>query len=558
MLEKITTPPVIKATIALGLICLLYACSKKQGNTPGFQDSFRVSAIQVGGKTGDNISFVSGASSIKINFTIPVDRSTTGENISLANEQGEIVATQLQFENEDKELVLTPQKRLDGLTRYTFSVRRQLKSADGQTLLEAASVNFSTAIDSTRKFPELSDEELLTKVQEQTFRYFWDFAHPVSGLARERSNGDDNLVTSGGSGFGVMAVITGIHRNFITRQQGLERLQTIVSFLKNTAQTFKGAYPHWLNGTTGTAIRFSDKDDGADLVETSLLMQGLLCARQYFDGAGAEKTLRDDINEIWRGIEWDWFSRDNEEVLYWHWSPNYGWDMNLPVKGWNECLITYVLAAASPDHGIPASVYHKGWASEGAMKNGNNYYSYVLPLGPAMGGPLFLSQYSFLGINPKGLSDSYADYELQTRNHALINNAYCVFNPGGFAYSDSCWGLTASDIPGGYTSSSPQNDVGVIAPTAAIASLPYTPEQSMKALKFFYYVLGDKLWKDYGFIDAFSLDDLWFSNSFLAIDQGPQVIMIENHRSGLLWNLFMSCPEVKSALNALGFQSEGS
>jgi hypothetical protein len=244
--------------------------------------------------------------------------------------------------------------------------------------------------------------------------------------------------------------------------------------------------------------------------------------------------------------------------LYWHWSPNFNWDMNLQIRGWNECLITYVLAASLPTNSIPKSVYDNGWARNGAagFVNGAQYFGITLPLGSAYGGPLFLSHYSFLGINPNGLSDAYANYETQTRNHTRINYQYCVANPNGnYGYSDSVWGLTASDIPNGYTASSPTNDVGVIAPTAAISSLPYTPTESMKALKFFYYVLGDKLWKEYGFVDAFSLNQLWFANSFLAIDQGPIIVMIENHRSGLLWNLFTSCPEVKNGMRLLGFSA---
>ncbi len=545
-------PPI--KTIAGFFFVLLFACGKKV--SPVLQESFSVRTVAVDGKTGDNISMTAGRPSIAVHFSLPVDKSSAAAVALLDDNNGKLDAL-LTFSNDDKELILTPTSRLEGLSRFSISIDKRLQSANGKPLLVASITRFSTGIDSARKFPAITDQELLTLVQRQTFRYFWDFAHPVSGMIRERSNGDDNLVTSGGSGFGIMAIITGIHRGFITRQQGLERVRTIVGFLKNTADTFKGAYPHWLNGNTGATVRFSEKDDGADLVETSLLMQGLLCARQYFDGSGVEKTLRDDINEIWQGIEWDWFRREGEEVLYWHWSSKYGWDINLPVKGWNECLITYVLAAAAPTHAVPAAVYHKGWASGGNMKNGNVYLGFTLPLGPAMGGPLFLSQYSFLGINPKGLSDSYANYEIQTTNHTLINYTYCVDNPKKFGYSDSCWGLTASDIPNGYAASSPENDIGIVAPTAAVSSLPYTPNESMKALKFFYYVLGDKLWKNYGFVDAFSLTDPWFSNSYLAIDQGPQIAMIENYRSGLLWNLFMSCPEVKTALHTLGFNGTG-
>ena len=352
-----------------------------------------------------------------------------------------------------------------------------------------------------------------------------------------------------------MAIPVAINRSFITRAQGLTRMQTIVGFLKNTAQRFHGAFPHWLNGTTGAVIPFSQKDNGADLVETSYLMQGLICARQYFDGAdAAETTLRNDINIIYKGVEWSWFRQGTQNVLYWHWSPNYNWEMNFPIHGWNECLITYVMAASSTTSPIPKIVYDNGWAQNGTIINNNTYYGLQLPLGPAYGGPLFFSHYSFLGINPNQLVDAYANYQTQTRNHTLINYNYCVTNPlNNFGYSNSCWGLTASDIENDYTASSPTNDRGFIAPTAALSSFPYTPTESMKALKFFYYKLGDKIWGNYGFVDAFSLKDTWFANSTLAIDQGPIIVMIENYRTGLLWNLFTGAPEVKAGMQSLGF-----
>jgi hypothetical protein len=286
-------------------------------------------------------------------------------------------------------------------------------------------------------------------------------------------------------------------------------------------------------------------------------MMGLLSARQYFNGVDVnETTLRNDINDLYNAVEWSWFRQNNQQVLYWHWSPNYQWEMNHPIKGWNECLITYVLAASSGTYSIPKSVYDQGWASNGAMKNGNTYLGVPLPLGPPFGGPLFFAHYSFLGINPTNLKDHYADYWMQNRNHSLIHYNYCKSNPkGNFGYSDSVWGLTASDVPNGYAANSPTNDIGVIAPTAALSSFPYTPVESMQALKFYYYVLGDKIWKEYGFVDAFSLQEPWFSSSFLAIDQGPIIVMIENYRSGLIWNLFTSCPEVKEGMKSLGFEA---
>jgi hypothetical protein len=391
-------------------------------------------------------------------------------------------------------------------------------------------------------------------VQRQTFKYFWEFGHPVSGMARERST-SGNIVTTGGTGFGVMAMIVAVEREFITRTLATERIQQIVSFLKNNCTRYHGAFAHWMNGQTGETHPFSQKDNGADLVETALLMQGLLTARQYFSEATpAETQLRKDITELWEAVDWNWFRRDGQNVLYWHWSPDYGWEMNHPVRGWDECLIVYVLAASSPTHAVPKAVYDEGWARNGGMKNGTAYYGYTLPLGSSYGGPLFFAHYSFLGLNPKGLSDAYADYWEQNRHHTLINMNYCIENPLRHkGYSAYCWGLTASDGDQGYSAHSPTNDRGVIAPTAALSSMPYTPEESMRALHFFYYKLGDKIWKEYGFTDAFNPTAGWYANQFIAIDQGPIIVMIENYRTGLLWNLFMSCTEIQAGLSKLGF-----
>ena len=519
--------------------------------------NFNITSLTIDGMSNNAIYYdVSPTPSIKFNFPTKISRTTSNGSIALKDNSGSNVSCNVAYENGDSSIVLVPSAPLGLLSRYLVTVSNQLRSVNGGSLVNAVQTTLQTSIDSSFKFPVISDDALLSLVQQRTFKYFWDFAHPVSGLARERNTSGD-LVTSGGSGFGIMAIITGIERNFVTRAQALTRLQTIVGFLSSKAQRFKGAFPHWLNGATGAVIPFSSKDNGADLVETSYLVQGLITARQYFNGSDpAETTLRNDINTICNEVQWNWFQKNNENVLYWHWSPDYNWEMNHKIQGWNECLITYVLAASSANYSIPKTVYDLGWASNGAMRNNNTYYGTSLPLGPSQGGPLFFAHYSFLGINPNSLSDSYANYATQNRSHSLINYSYTSANPKRFyGYSGSVWGLTASDIPNGYTASSPTNDVGVIAPTAALSSLPYTPQESMRALKFFYYVLGDKLWKDYGFIDAFSLHELWFADSFLAIDQGPIIIMIENYRTGLLWNLFTSAPEVKSALKKLGFSA---
>jgi hypothetical protein len=413
----------------------------------------------------------------------------------------------------------------------------------------------------------LTDQELLDLVQERTFQYFWDGAEPNSGMARERYHvdgvypqDDKHIVTSGGSGFGIMAIIAGIERNFITRQEGVDRLERIVNFLA-AADRFNGVWPHWMNGETGEVRPFSARDDGADLVETSFLVQGLLTARQYLlRGNEREQNIAAKIDTMWREVQWDWHTRGGENILYWHWSPNHGWAMNHPIRGYDECLVTYVLAASSPTWPISPEVYHEGWARGGQIRTSVTQYGHTLTLrhngAEQYGGPLFWSHYSYLGLDPRNLEDRYGNYWDNNVSHTLINRAWCIENPHGYeGYGENSWGLTASYSVAGYSAHAPQRDLGVISPTAALSSIPYTPEYSLQAMRYFYEELGDRLFGKYGFYDAFSETEDWFPERYLAIDQGPIVVMIENYRTGLLWNLFMSSPEIPAGLDRLGFTS---
>jgi hypothetical protein len=406
----------------------------------------------------------------------------------------------------------------------------------------------------------LPDDALIELVQRQTFRYFWDGAHPLCGLARDRAglevDPEDDLVSMGGSGFAVMAIIVAAERGWITRTEAVDRLTLILGFLER-APCYHGLFPHYMNGRTGMPIRFGRKDDGSDIVESAFLFQGLLCARQYFDGdSAAEKSIRDRISWLWLDAEWNWHARDGRHVLTWHWSPNNGFSLDHEIRGWNECLITYVLAGSSPSYSIDPSVYHDGFAHSRTFLNRRRYYDIHLPLGPDFGGPLFFSHCSFCGLDPRGLRDSYASYFEQNVQHTLINHEHCVRNPHGHkGFGPNCWGLTASDDPGGYAAHAPDNDNGVISPTAALSSFPYAPEQAMRALRYFYDVIGTRIWGRFGFTDAFSESREWYAKTYLAIDQGPIVIMIENYRSGLLWKLFMSDPDIKAGLARLGFSS---
>ena len=430
--------------------------------------------------------------------------------------------------------------------------------------------------------PGLSDDELLETIQRQTFRYFWYGCHPVSGMALER---DDTVLAEhywdyineawdqpnfsktrfgpdacavGGTGFGIMSTIVAVERKWIDRESAVNRLIQIADFLMNS-DCYHEIYPHFMDGRTGKTIKFDRLDDGADLVETSYLLMGFLCAREYFNlDTPKEIYLRNRITTMWNLANWNWHT-NGQNKLFWHWSPNNDFDMNFPIWGWNECLITYIMAASSPYHSISKSVYDGTWTGSQGFKNGKQYYGIKLLLGNYdFGGPLFFEQYTFQGIDPNGLTDSLGnDYFEQCRNHTLINRAYCIDNPKNYkGYSEKCWGLTAGDSYKGYVAHAPDVDLGVIQPTAAISSLPFTPKESMEAIRHFYYDLGDKTWNEFGFVDGFSLHHNWFAKSHLAIDQGPIIVMIENYRTGLLWKLFMQIPDIQNGLKKLGFKSK--
>ncbi len=411
----------------------------------------------------------------------------------------------------------------------------------------------------------ISDDSLLNLVQYQTFQYFWENAEPTSGMARERTHldgvypsNDQNVVTSGGSGFGLMAILVGIERGFISKEEALTRYEKVLDFLE-TADRFHGVWPHWWHGETGKVKPFSKKDDGGDLVESAFLLQGLLTVREYFKSGNArEAKLIERINALWEAVEFSWYT-NNSNVLYWHWSPNYAWDMNFAVRGYNECLIMYVLAASSPTYPIDPKAYHEGWARNGDLKSDRYYLGIPTILdhyetNDAPVGPLFWAHYSYLGLDPRNLQDEYADYWQLNQNHAKIHYKHCVDNPNGYeGYSAKCWGLTSSYSPVGYAGHRPDEDLGVISPTAALSSFPYTPKESMDFLRFL-YIEQDSLVGKYGPYDAFSFEENWYLPRYLAIDQGPIPVMIENHRTGLLWNLFMQAPEIQEGLKKLGFQ----
>lgn len=426
----------------------------------------------------------------------------------------------------------------------------------------------TTRSDSTATAASNRNDTLLTTVQQQTFQYFWEGAEPNSGLARERIHidgeyplQDQQVVTIGGSGFGLLSILVGMHNNFISKEEGLAHLEKSLHFL-DSVDRFQGAWSHWYYGDSGKAKAFSANDDGGDIVETAFMAQALICIREYYkNGSDQEQQVAAKADELWKGINWD-FYRNGKDVLYWHWSPKNGWGMNHAIQGFDECMIAYIMAASSPTHPIPAETYHKGWARDGAIRSAVTKYDIptIVKHNAEEGeiGPLFWAHYSFLGLNPKGLTDQYANYEEVVTNHTKINIAYANENPKNFkGYgADKGWGWTASYSTNGYNAHHPDNDpTGVISPTAALSSMPYTPKESLSFMHYLKDSIGDKVWGKYGFYDAYSETENWYPQRYLAIDQGPIVVMIQNFKDSFIWNLFMQAPDVQAGLKKLGFKS---
>jgi exo beta-1,2-glucooligosaccharide sophorohydrolase (non-reducing end) len=498
-----------------------------------------------------------------------------------------------------------------GITRFTDYLGAPPQTAHYKVAASDASYEqsplSSSASATTRA---LTDDELLTMLQEECFRYYYETAHPDSGTTLENIPGDDRIVATGASGFAIMTLVVGVDRGFITRDQGLARMQKIVTFLEK-APRYHGVWSHFMDGHTGASLPvFSMFDNAGDLVETAFLVEGLLTARQYFHrDTPAERDLYDRITRLWTSVEWDWYRRSPDgDALFWHWSPEFAWHINHRLTGYNEAMIVYLLAIASPKHSVPADLYYTGWAGQSAAAvnyrrgwsvdesaatkgkvattqdkraatksnaganrrggvatagdeylNGHTYFGIKLDVGVGSGGPLFFAHYSFMGFDPRGLGDRFTDYFTNNRNLALINRAWVVANPKHFAgYSAYNWGLTASDGPKGYLAHAPddRDDDGTMTPTGALSSFPYTPEASLAALKYFYREKGADLWGIYGPRDAFNETADWISPIYMGLNQAPIVVMIENYRSGLLWNLFMSNPEIQPMLDKIGFRKD--
>jgi len=395
-------------------------------------------------------------------------------------------------------------------------------------------------------------KNVMDEQEQKVVNLFFQGAEPNSGMAYNDPS-RKSVMATGATGFGIMTLIAGVERGWISREDAANHIVKIVRFLKK-AERYEGAWAHWYN-VKGEIVPFGNQNDAGEIIETTFMMGGLLTACEYFNGSSeAEKEIRTTTNEFWNTINWSHFVKDGK--FYWIWHRDTG-KYELPISGWNETLLAYILAMAAPaGHDVPVSVYKSCWqGSKNFYHAGREYYGYPLPLGGNYGEALFLAHYSMFGMDPRKMEDSYCFYWQQNQNHTMINRHYCINEaPEEYAYDANNWGLTACAGCGShpdYVARQPQNDDGVISPAAALGSFPYTPfysTQVMLNLKSKYPAINGK----YGFYASYCPAEKATAKNYLSMEQAPIAIMMENYRSGLLWSLLMKNEHVQRGLQLAG------
>ncbi|HEX7155025.1 MAG TPA: glucoamylase family protein [Thermoanaerobaculia bacterium] len=434
--------------------------------------------------------------------------------------------------------------------------------------------------------PALTSEQLLDDVQQRTFNWFWETTNPKNGLVHDRWP-TKSFSSIAAVGFGLTSYGVGVERGWITRDAAAQRVLTTLRFFLNAPSgpaaqgmtSYRGFYYHFLDMETGE--RFKDVE--LSTIDTTLMLAGALFCQSYFDRDNeTERAIREAAEELYRRAEWTFF-HERPPLVSMGWTPENGlhdWD----YTGYNEAMLLYILALGSPTHPIDPSAwqaYQKTY--QWRTYQGQPHLNFA---------PLFGHQYSHVWIDFRGIQDAYMrekgiDYFENSRRATLAQRAYAIENPMGWrGYGADMWGLTACDGPTDaeleidgqkrrfYTyaargaAGNEVRDDGTLAPTAAAGSMPFTPELSIRVLDNMRRTYGQHLYQQYGFLDSFNptlrtpmktqhghiVDGIgWFDGDYLGIDQGPIVLMIENHRSELVWKMMRKNPHIVRGLKKAGF-----
>ena len=389
----------------------------------------------------------------------------------------------------------------------------------------------------------LGDNQLLDLVQRAAFEYFVHESNTANGLVKDfcrvKTKDKMPMTSTAATGFGLASLCVGASRGWISDDVAKTRILATMKFFRNDAESEHGFFYHFLDGETGR--RWDESELSS--VDTALLLAGMLTAAHYYPGTQIETLAQ----EIYKNVDWQWMMAGGR-TLCMGWKPEEGF-LNVRWADYCELMIIYLLALGSPTHPIPADA----WYQWGRMLNQFENEKFIACP------PLFTHQYSHTFVDFRGMRDEEANYFTNSILATQANRKWCVANAKKFqTYREGFWGLTACDGPSGYMAyGAPYGvDDGTVAPTAAISSIVFTPQESLSAIRLMLEKLGPKVWGRYGFIDAFNLEQKWFSNKYLGIDLGPMVLMIENHRTGLIWKTFMKEPAIQKAMDAAKFKKD--
>jgi hypothetical protein len=422
------------------------------------------------------------------------------------------------------------------------------------------------------------DIEMLEQLQRETFDYFLYETNPQNGLVKDKTApGWPSSIAA--TGMALACYPVAVERGYITREAAMQRTLITLRFLWNSPQGekpdatgFKGFYYHFLDMNTGLRVWKSE----LSTVDTAFLIAGALTSAVYFDNhTPAEKEIRDLVDAIYRRVDWQW-AQNNGLTLTHGWSPENGF---LPYRwqGYDEALLLYILALGSPTFPISTASY-RAWSSTYQWKN---IYGYEY----LFAGPLFIHQLSHIWIDFRGIRDEYMqskgiDYFENSRRATYVQQQYAIRNPLGHKdYRSCCWGITASEGPGPVTLKVdgiekqffdyvPRGvpygpDDGTLAPWAVAASLPFAPEIVLAALNHCIHQAKMTQFNRYGFKASFNPGHpgtpgnpygWWVSPWHFGINQGPIILMIENYRTGLIWEIMKKCPYLVTGLQRAGFK----
>lgn len=416
--------------------------------------------------------------------------------------------------------------------------------------------------------PPITTTALLDTIQHTAFNFFWNEANPANGLIRDRanvsttSNADCSIASVG---FGLSAICIGVDHGWVGRAAAKDR---VVTTLKTFWYSPQGGGTSGYIGNFGLFYHFlgmnsATRSGNTELstIDTALLLAGIVDARQYFDGQDSVETLiRQLADSIYYRMDWNLMRNYNNGIMM-GWTPEHGFadasgNAYGQWVGYNEASIMYILALGSPTHPVD----YTAWQTWTQGYDYGTQYGFTYVIFP----PLFGHQYSQCWIDYRNIADDYMkshnlNYFENSRRATLAQRAYAIANPGGFVgYSDTLWGITASDVPGGYTARGAppaENDDGTITPTAPVSSIAFAPEVVIPVIQTLWDSYGAKLWTKYGFRDAFnlSLSTQWWDTDVIGIDEGPMIIMIENYRTQAVWNRFMQNADIQRGLAAAHF-----